>query len=338
VTAGAAPTAPGALIEIAVPVDGELVEPVFELFERHGGGAVIETRVRGPEAGYDLPRPETWVRTYLPAHDAEARLRVEIGLWHLGQIHPLPAAIVRELAEANWAEAWKAHYTPQRVGPFLVVPSWIADAPPAGDGDRDGSPAGANAAPPAADAAAPADGAGAAPHVIRLDPGMAFGTGQHPTTRLCLVALAEHVRPGDRVLDVGVGSGILAIGAGLVGAGAVVGVDIDPRAAETAQVNAAANGVALDARAGSLEALATPPAAAPFDVVVANLLAPTVVALAAGLAAAARPGGCLIASGILVEQADDVAAALVAAGFAAPEVRVDGDWVALVASRGGDGR
>lgn len=310
-TAGPAPTAPGALIEIAVPVDGELVEPVFELFERHGGGAVIETRVRGPEAGYDLPRPETWVRTYLPAHDAEARLRVEIGLWHLGQIHPLPAAIVRELAEANWAEAWKAHYTPQRVGPFLVVPSWIADAPPAVDGD--------------------------APHVIRLDPGMAFGTGQHPTTRLCLIALAEIVRPGDRVLDVGVGSGILAIGAGLVGAGAVVGVDIDPRAAETAQANAAANGVALDARSGSLEALAAPPAAAPFDVVVANLLAPTVIALADGLAAAARPGGRLVASGILVEQADDVAAALVAAGFLAPEVRVDGDWVALVAARGGDG-
>lgn len=302
--------APGALIEIAVPVEGELVEPVFELFERHGGGAVLETRVRGPESGYDHPRPETWVRTYLPAHDAEARLRVEIGLWHLGQIHPLPAAIVRELAEANWAEAWKAHYTPQRVGPFLVIPSWLED---------DGL---------AADAAA---------RVIRLDPGMAFGTGQHPTTRLCLEALAERVRPGDRVLDVGIGSGILAIGAGLLGAGAVVGVDIDPQAAATARANAAANGVDVDARAGSLDALAEAPAAAPFDVVVANLLAPTVIELAGGLAAATRPGGVLIASGILAEQADDVAAALTAAGIAAPDVRADGDWVALVASRGAPG-
>lgn len=317
-----------ALIEIAVPVEGELVEPVFELFERHGGGAVIETRVRGAESGYDDARPQTWVRTYLPAGDAEARLRVEIGLWHLGQIYPLPEAIVRELAEANWAEAWKAHYTPQRVGPFLVVPSWIdADAAllaDAGSGAGDGGDA-----PPTFDAPAPI-----VPHVIRLDPGMAFGTGQHPTTRLCLIALAEHVRDGDRVLDVGVGSGILAIGAGLAGAGEVVGVDIDPRAAETARANAAANGVSLDARAGSLDALATEaPALTPFDLVVANILAPTVIELAGGLADWTRPGGSLIASGILAEQASDVAAALCAAGFAAPDVRIDGDWVALVAVR-----
>lgn len=321
-----------ALIEIAVPVEGELVEPVFELFERHGGGAVIETRVRGAESGYDDARPQTWVRTYLPAGDAEARLRVEIGLWHLGQIYPLPEAIVRELAEANWAEAWKAHYTPQRVGPFLVVPSWIdADAALIADagnvaGDIEG-------APPVLDPPAPI-----VPHVIRLDPGMAFGTGQHPTTRLCLIALAEHVRGGDRVLDVGVGSGILAIGAGLVGAGEVVGVDIDPRAAETARANAAANGVLLDARAGSLSALAADaaadaPALTPFDLVVANILAPTVIELAGGLADWTRPGGSLIASGILAEQASDVAAALCAAGFAAPAVCVDGDWVALVAVR-----
>lgn len=333
-----------ALIEIAVPVGGELVEPVFELFERHGGGAVIETVVRGAESGYDHPRPQTWVRTYLPAGDAEARLRVEVGLWHLGQIYPLPEAIVRELAEANWAEAWKAHYTPQPVGPFLVVPSWIDDA--------------------AALASPSAAGGPSSPLIIRLDPGMAFGTGQHPTTRLCLLALARHVRPGDRVLDVGIGSGILAIGAGLVGAGQLVGVDIDPRAAATAAANAAANGVAVDARAGSLDALgarggssarhgasggaessagAVPSpddaaALAPFDIVVGNLLAPTVIALADGLAAWTRPGGLLIASGVLAEQADDVGAALVAAGFDPPAVEVDGDWVALVCARAGGGR
>lgn len=295
----------GALIEISVPVSGELVEPIWELFERHGGGAVLETRVRGPVDGHD-GEPETWLRTYVPAGDAEARLRIELGLWHLGRILPIPEATIRPLAEANWAEAWKEHYTAQRVGPFLVVPSWLE---PGGD----------------------ADGA----VVLRLDPGMAFGTGQHPTTRLCLAALAGRVGPATRVLDVGTGSGILAIGAALMGAPRPVALDIDPRAVETAEANAAQNGVQLMGHAGTLAALRAGGGVGPFDLVLANLLAGIVAALAPDLAAATAPGGTLIASGILDEQAPDVVAALAGAGFAAPEVLVDGDWVALVATRAG---
>lgn len=295
----------GALIEISVPVAGELVEPIWELFERHGGGAVLETRVRGPEDGHDQP-PETWLRTYVPAGDAEARLRIELGLWHLGRILPIPEATFRPLVEANWAEAWKAHYVAQRIGPFLVVPSWIA--PDEADGDA---------------------------VVLRLDPGMAFGTGQHPTTRLCLAELAGRVGPATRVLDVGTGSGILAIGAALLGAPSPVALDIDPRAVETALANAAANGVVLDGRAGTLDALRADGRDGSFDLVLANLLAGIVQALAPDLAAVTAPGGVLIASGILDEQAPDVVAALERAGFEAPRVRADGDWVAIVATRAG---
>lgn len=296
--------ASGDLLELAVPVDGEAAEAVCELFERYGGGAVIEVLVRaGPETGAELPVPRTCVRTYIPATDVDARTRLEVGLWHLSQLYPIPEAAMRLLAEANWAEAWKAHYAPLRIGPFLVLPSWL-DAPPE---------------------------PGAV--VLRLDPGMAFGTGLHPTTQLCLVALSDLVGPGSTVLDVGTGSGILGIGAALLGAGTVVGVDIDPRAAATAGENAQRNGVAMDIVAGSLEDVA--PGA--FDVVLANLLAGTVAALAAQFSQRVRPGGALVASGVLEEQSGSVATALVSAGFEPARILPSGDWVALVARWPGKG-
>jgi ribosomal protein L11 methyltransferase len=247
------------------------------------------------------------VRTYLPADDVEARVKLEVGLWHLGQIHPLPEAEVRRLSEANWAEAWKAHYTPQRIGKrFLVVPSWLADEAAAGPEDV----------------------------VLYLDPGTAFGTGLHPTTRLCLAALEELVRPGDEVLDLGTGSGILAIGAGRLGAGRVVAVDLDPKAAAVAADNAERNGVAIETLAGELAD--TPPGR--FDLVVANILAGPIVTLAPALVERLRrPGGRLVVSGILAEQADDVAAALAAAGAEELETRHSGDWVAIVAGPAEDG-
>lgn len=289
----------GDFIEMSLPLDGEAAEAVCALFERHGGGAVVETRLTGPTDGADLPEPENWVRTYIPAYDVEARARVEVGLWHLSQIYPVPEASVRRLSEANWAEAWKAHFTPQRIGErFVIVPSWTeADTDP---GDR----------------------------VIRLDPGMAFGTGLHPTTRLCLAEIESRVRPGSSVLDVGTGSGILAIGASQMGAARVVGIDISPTAIETAAANAATNGVSVELVAGDLSA----GPAERYDLVVANLLASTILELADDLAASVGDGGVLIASGILTEQEASVSERLAAAGFEAVEGRVSGDWVALVAA------
>jgi ribosomal protein L11 methyltransferase len=293
---------PDDTIEISLMLDGEAAEAVHELFQRHGGGAVIETRLCEPEDGTDLPAPEHWLRTYLPAGDIDARLRIEIGLWHLAQIHPLPEAEIRRLSVADWAEAWKAHYRPLRIGRrFVVVPSWTEDQVDLGPADL----------------------------VLRLDPGMAFGTGLHPTTQLCLAELEARVRPGDAVLDVGTGSGILAIGAARLGAGRVVGIDIAPHAVAAASANAETNGVRVDTVTGDLAVL-TP---GTFDVVVANLLAVTITELAVPLAARVAPGGCLVASGVLDDQSAGVAAALEAAGLTPPVVTARGDWVVLVASR-----
>ncbi|MFN2114379.1 MAG: 50S ribosomal protein L11 methyltransferase [Anaerolineae bacterium] len=291
----------GDYIEISLPLDGEAAEAVCELFERHGGGAVVETRLRSsPESGRELAEPEHWVRTYIPARDVEARERVERGLWHLSRIHPLPEASIRQLAEANWAEAWKSRFTPQRIGDrFLIVPSWLEAEPKPGD------------------------------LVIRLDPGMSFGTGLHPTTRLCLTALESFVAPGSSVLDVGTGSGVLAIGAALLGAERVVAIDIAPTAVETATANAAANGVGIETVVGQADALGDEA----FDTVVANLLAGTIVEAAGQLYESVLSGGWLIASGVLDDQVEDVAAALTASGFHAPTVELSGDWAALMAQR-----
>jgi ribosomal protein L11 methyltransferase len=170
--------------------------------------------------------------------------------------------------------------------------------------------------------------------VVALDPGMAFGTGLHPTTRLCLAALepvAEGGRlTGARVLDVGCGSGILAIAALKLGAASVLGVDIDPIAVESTAANARRNRLArrLRVREGSL-----PTADPPFDVVLANLVAGVLVPLAAPLRDELRPGGILLASGIIRDREAEVRAAFEAAGLTVAGRSEDGDWVALEARR-----
>lgn len=303
----------GRLIEISVPVstDAEYIPALRALFEYHGGGAAVETLLRGPEDGEEFPEPVTWVRTWIPEEDAEARARVEEGLWRLTRDHDMPAAVVSPLAKANWAEAWKAHYAPMQVGPFWVTPAWY---------DPAGAPLGT--------------------HVIRLDPGMAFGTGQHPTTRLCLACMPEEIGPTTRVLDVGTGSGVLAIAAAKVGAASVVGIDIDPVAISAARENGELNSVHFDTLIGSLDALAgseeevcAGAGTRPFDLVLANLLAHTINTLAAELWTWTAVGGVLISSGILADQAEGVVDALEHVGFRRRRVVLDGDWAAIIADR-----
>jgi ribosomal protein L11 methyltransferase len=269
------------------------------LFDRYGGGAVIEMLIAAADgSGHDREPPRAVVKTFIPVADVEARARVEEGLWHLGRIVELPEATVRTLAQANWAEAWKAHYAPQRIGRHIVVvPSW-AETPALEPGD----------------------------FVIRLDPGMAFGTGLHPTTRLCLTALEAVVQTGASVLDVGTGSGILLIGAARLGAERLVGCDTDPGAIQVATTNAAANDVAAELVAGPLDRVAPET----FDVVVANILAGVITALAPALAARLRPGGRLIVSGILDDQAAAVRTSLEECGLAWVSQEFEKDWAALV--------
>jgi ribosomal protein L11 methyltransferase len=162
---------------------------------------------------------------------------------------------------------------------------------------------------------------------IRLDPGQAFGTGHHETTRLCLAALEAHIRPGDRVLDVGTGSGVLAIAAVLLGAEHVDAIDIDPIAAEVAQANAAENGVAgaISIRAGKLE----PGHGRRYRVAVANISTGANIGLAPVFPEVVEPGGALILSGILAADVHSVRTALEPRGFALEALRYERDWSLL---------
>ncbi len=203
---------------------------------------------------------------------------------------------LRYVEEADWANAWKEFYKPFRVGRrLLVTPPW--EHPELAPDDI--------------------------PLVI--DPGMAFGTGSHPTTQLCLVALEDYVTPSARVADIGTGSGILAIAAAKLGASFVAANDNDPLAVRIARENAAANGVAVEVT----DALPT----GEYDVVVANILADVIIGLSAELNTLLAPGGVLIASGIIDTREADVRRALEGIGLTHGETRRQTEWVALVFRR-----
>lgn len=193
----------------------------------------------------------------------------------------------------DWNAAWKAGIAPVTVGAVTIVPPWLP------------APAGA-------------------PVVLVVEPAQAFGTGHHETTTGCLAALQELALHRARVLDVGTGTGVLALAAARLGATAVVAVDTDPLAVATARGNAAANGVTLDVRLGSADA-----ADGTFDVVLANLDTATLVGVAADLAARLAPRGTLVASGVGRERAADGRAALEALGLAVV-VRPGREWVVLL--------
>jgi ribosomal protein L11 methyltransferase len=288
------------LVEISVSgPDDEAVQAVVQLFDRWGrGGAVVEQTV-GDAAG-------PLVKTYLLAEDDEALRQVQIGLALLRQARGLPEPRVRFLAETDWAEAWKAGYGVLRIGRRLVVrPTWRDDYVPQPDD-----------------------------LLIELDPGMAFGSGLHPTTRLCLEALEDALRPGQVVLDVGTGSGILSIAAARLGAARVLALDTDPLAVQIACENVVLNRVedVVQVEVGTVQ-IPNPKSQISNHLVVANILAETIMELAPALAAHLLPEGVLIASGIIAERAEAVASCLRENGMSLVERRDDGDWVALVARR-----
>ncbi|HQU80169.1 MAG TPA: 50S ribosomal protein L11 methyltransferase [Azonexus sp.] len=204
----------------------------------------------------------------------------------------VPAWTVEEVAEQNWVQLTQSQFDPIRVSERLwIVPSWHETPDPA------------------------------AVNLI-LDPGMAFGTGSHPTTRLCLEWLELNVSPGCRLLDYGCGSGILAIAAARLGAGSVAGVDIDPQAVEAARANAERNGVT------ALFADSAQPVAGEYDLVVANILSNPLRVLAPAICAHVRSGGRLALSGILREQADEIIA-IYAQWLPMQVADVREDWVCL---------
>jgi ribosomal protein L11 methyltransferase len=315
-------SAEGTWLELSVRADIEAVEAVSEILGRvAAGGTSVEPAFllvdEGLSAAIDVRRPAI-VRAYLPASDprlvesAIATATTALGHLQAFGLRPIGELETRIVHEADWAAAWRAHFPVLRVGRRLVIrPTWRRHRRREGD------------------------------VVIALDPGMAFGTGLHPTTRLCLAALeavADDRAQGrdgapsslGRVLDVGTGSGILAIAAVLLGADRVLGVDPDPIAVTAARSNAAMNRLAgrIDVRGGSV-----PSGEPPFDVVLANLIASLLVALAEALAAEVGPRGTLIASGIFIDREADVVAALDAVGLRVVDRTAEGEWVAITLTR-----
>ena len=304
-------SAAGTWLELAVTSDQEAVEAVSEILSRVAPGGVsvelpFELVDEGLGARNDGCGPAV-VRAYVPALDplaaAVAVEEAERSLGHLQAfgLRPIGELQVRSVHEEDWADAWKRHFPVLRIGRRLVIrPTWRRHR------------------------ADPED------VVLALDPGMAFGTGLHPTTRLCLAALErwadEGHLAGARVLDVGCGSGILSLAAAKLGATQVLGVDTDPIAAEATLSNARRNRLVrkVRARRGSL-----PLPESPFDIVLANLIASVLGHLAGELAASLRPGGRLLASGIFKDREDEVRSAFDAVALSVVGRTEETDWVCL---------
>jgi len=297
-------------LRISLEVDPELAEAVSEVLARYiPGGVVMESTAIEADAE-DEGRAVGPLRVmgYIPGdeHLEATRAQIEQGLRYLALIQPIPEPSYTPIQEQNWMEAWKQHYKPLRIGRrLLILPAWMQ----AETADR---------------------------VTVRIEPGMAFGTGVHPTTRLSLQLLEAYVKAGDSLIDVGCGSAILAIAAAKLGANPVVAVDIDAQALENAHHNAQLNEVNIEIGVGSVaELLAGQFSLKRADVVEANILAPVLVRLLGqGLAQLLAPGGVLILSGILAEQGDELKRALDQTGLKILEERWIEDWLGLAVASG----
>jgi ribosomal protein L11 methyltransferase len=301
-------SAVGLWLELAVTCDSEAVEPVSELFAAHGfnqGVAIEEAFTQDPDGdnfAVDPTRPVV-VRTFLHAADVTPGTIDEIrrALWHLGRLRSIGDLVVTEREEEDWANAWKAQYSVHRVGRRVLVKAPWHDYQPAPD-----------------------------EIVVELDPGMAFGTGLHPSTQLAMMAIEDELEPGARVLDVGTGSGVLATAAALLGASAVHGVDIEPVAVRSARENAERNGVAEIVRIEQGSVGDGEPFLGAYDLVVANIIARILIELAPSLAKTVHPGGTLVLGGIFDVKEDTVRDAFDDVGLTLVRREESEDWVSLV--------
>jgi ribosomal protein L11 methyltransferase len=282
-------------------------ERIADIFHDLGlSGVVVEIPEQEPDIDWDPKAPPPAdacaVTGYWYKDDRAGRYRSELAqaLSRLKENTGIRCRVEYDtVAEEDWAESWKAHFEPERVGARTVIcPSWRTYR------------------------AAPGD------VVIEIDPGMAFGTGTHPTTRLCIQLLERWITPGARFLDVGTGSGVLMCVAAAFGAGQMTGVDSDPLAVDVAAENLRKNGVPEDRfaiRTGDLIAGID----RTFDVVAANILTPVILRLLDGVKRVLSPGGVFIASGILEENVETVAAPMREMGLGIVETRAWEDWAAL---------
>ena len=300
-------------LEVSMTVDGELAESVADVFARFApNGVTTEQGVKYTDADdAGTPAGPITVRAFLEVNEKlqETREKLNEALFYLGMIRPLPAATYKQIADQNWMEAWKQYYKPILIGKrLLILPAWMESPEP----DRT---------------------------VIKIEPGMAFGSGTHPTTQLCLelIEKACGTHPISHMIDIGCGSGILSIAAVKLGAEKVLGVDIEEESIAKSRENANINGIGDEfiLGLGSVQEIID----GQFEfkkapLVVANILASVLIRLlGARLADLIEDDGALILSGILQEQEQSVVEAGQAHGLRMIEQRQIGDWVALTMSR-----
>jgi len=283
-------------IEIAVlNIDGESAEAVAELFNRYGhGGAVMDA--------YPPHYDRVTVRTVYPEDDPDRLNKMTVMLMLMGQLLPqgLPEPQLSNIGENDWAESWKEHFHPIRIGKhFVIKPTW-----------RDYQPAAEDV-------------------MIEIDPGLAFGSGLHPTTQLCLELLEQMPLTDQSVFDVGTGSGILAIAAWKLGARPILAVDNDDVAVRVAQENFTLNGVTAETVVGS----ANDNMGQTWQIVIANIIAPVLIEILPDLAAAVAEGGQLILSGMLAEQEADMRGHVAELQLTVTNHHQIDDWVALVITK-----
>jgi ribosomal protein L11 methyltransferase len=300
-------------LEVKLTSNGEIAEALADVLGRFvSNGVVVENITQfNPHTQENEPTGELMVFGYLPAdEDLENKQRkIEEALWHLNQIAPIPTPIYTPVKDENWMAAWKQHYHPITVGDrILILPAWLQ---PENKENR---------------------------ITIRINPAMAFGTGSHPTTQLCLGLLEKHIQPGSPVIDVGCGSGILSIAALKLGATHVLGVDVDSQSVLSTIENAGLNDISpleLETGKGSVEEILT----GRFSIqkaplVLVNILAPIIMRLFdQGLAKLVEPDGTLCLSGILDHQEAAVLESAEAAGFKVVDRLTQDDWVSMAMER-----
>jgi ribosomal protein L11 methyltransferase len=298
-------------LELSVQAHPEAVESVSELLNRYTtGGIAIEEPIELINEGQEyrvLTGQPVKVHAYLPIDGTEEEMRQQVaeGLWHLSSLWPQSIGDLqtRIVNEEDWANAWKDYYHVTHIGQRLVIrPSW-----------RDYTPKDDEV-------------------VLELDPGMAFGTGLHPTTRMCLEQIEQRTRPGMRVLDVGTGSGILALAAAKLGAASVHCIDSSSIAVASATANAAANHLSdrITVMQGELDEIEATRMAGQYDLVLANIIARVIGSVAPYLAQVLVPGGLLITGGIIQERRHEAEQPLLAAGLKLIDQAVIDDWITFI--------
>jgi ribosomal protein L11 methyltransferase len=294
-------------LEVSVKVSNEVAEAVAEVLSRYiTNGVVVESNVTYTDAdqvNYVLDEARVYGYLVMDEHIEENRQRLSEALWHLGTIQPIPAPEFRPIEDEDWMASWKKHYKPINIGKrLLVLPAWCEQE----DKER---------------------------VAVKIDPSMAFGTGTHPSTQLCLAMVEDYTVPSQAVIDVGCGSGILSIAALKLDASHALGVDIDNASVKATKENAEANAVLAKMETGLGSVIEVKNGLflikqAPL--VLANILAPIIIQLFDdGLADLVTPGGTLVLAGILAGQADTVLEAARAKNLTLKEKRQIEDWVAL---------